>query len=76
MCDFSPKISFFNIRSIKNKKNEDDGDDEAIDDDEDPADEEEQVTIPQTGDQNYYLYLFIISSLMALAAVKVKKSDA
>ncbi len=67
-----------NIRSIKNKKNEDDGDDEAIDDDddEDPADEEEQVTIPQTGDQNYYLYLFIISSLMALAAVKVKKSDA
>jgi 2',3'-cyclic-nucleotide 2'-phosphodiesterase (5'-nucleotidase family) len=56
---------------------EDDVDDEdgAVDED-DPADDDEKEPIPKTGDQNYYLYLFAVSSLMALGAVKIKKSEA
>jgi len=52
---------------------------------EDPADEEEPVdgedddeeeAIPQTGDQNYYLYMFLLSSGLFITAVRIKKSQA
>lgn len=45
--------------------------------DEEPADEEEEEEepIPQTGDQNYYLFLLLISSGLFITAVKVKKSE-